>query len=210
MQTPNRAAPHLVLATFLVFNVAGIFLSANSAPPVAREALQLAAANTQAASSFVATLTESDVVSSAAGIPAKPTTKTLTFDVQQPDRVRESGVNAQGQPVTGLAIGDRLFARKGDGPWQSFGGGAGSQDFGAQAVASLTGVLQRLRGAQTVSAKGGVYTFVPSNEAAFIYALLNTQQTDLQSDSIFITASISGEFVSSLGVSALLVTGRPA
>ncbi|MHB8680494.1 MAG: hypothetical protein ACYDA2_00140 [Acidimicrobiales bacterium] len=204
MPTPTRAAPHAILGVLTLLSVAAIFVSANSAPPVAQKQLQLAAASTAAAESFVLVDTSTAAPAGTVNSPAART-ETATLVYQAPDRARETIVGSNGQSVTLLAIGPRRYVQSAPGHWLGYTAPTGVS-YGAEAAQALHIPAQSVAdGAVDVVAHGDRFTFglAPATEAdKLLVALLGYQAGQLTPGTLSLQATVSGEFLTGLEATA--------
>lgn len=204
MQSPTRAAPHVIMGVFTLLSVAAIFVSANSAPPVAQKQLQLAAADTAAATSFVLVDTSTAAPAGSASSSAART-ETATLVLQAPDRVLETITGANGQKLIRLAFGTRHYVQNAPGHW--LGQSAPSDvNYGEEAARELRVPAQAIaQGATDVVAHGNTFTFAMSPDSVaneLLGALLGFQAAQLTPGTLSLRATVDGEYLTSIEATA--------
>ncbi|HUY63010.1 MAG TPA: hypothetical protein VMV14_00670 [Acidimicrobiales bacterium] len=204
MQTQSRVAPHLLLGMLSVLALAAIVVSANTAPPNAREQLRIAAADTAAASSFVLTDTNLITPLPGASTSGAPKSNVITILYQAPDRIEERLTGSNGQVVTLLVIGSSRYERSGNGKWiTSTAPSTAGPSAGQQAAQDVLFPLQSVEAATEVVRHGVVFTFLPGQMELVLVRLLGAQPGQLSPGTVSFLAGTTGEFLSFDQVSAV-------
>jgi hypothetical protein len=208
MPIQSRAAPHLLVGGLTALGLAALVLSLDTAPPNAEQQLRLGAKNTVAAESFVLDDTITLVPSSSAAA-SQARTEVAQVVYRAPDRVRET-VSLNGRTLTVLAIGAARYERSGTGRWVTLGAQAGAVPAGREAAAGVLGPFEVLATATNVAQHGDAFTFQPATGelSTLLGELLGSQGAQLPQGSATFAASVSGEYLHTLDVSAAVTGGR--
>ncbi|HMK98581.1 MAG TPA: hypothetical protein VK428_00170 [Acidimicrobiales bacterium] len=194
MHTPNRAAPHVLLALLVLLGLGAFLLSLSFAPSDAGQQLRTAAANTAAASSFVLTDTETAGPLAPSGSRPVANEERAVIVYRSPDAVRET-VTEGGRTASVLVVGNSRYERVGNGKWYDLGAPlavSGSASVGSQAVQAILFPWQSLSSATHVTTSHGVYGFVPGQRSLLLSRLLGTT-----GGSTSFAATVGNEFVRS-------------
>ncbi len=186
----------------MILVAGGIALSIATAPPVARQQLHAAAANTMAASSFV--LVDSTVVSTAGARGSAGTVMgrdRVTVVYQAPDKVSETRAGSSGA-VSVIEIGATRFELAGGGKWVRLTTPSqGGPSIGRQAAGDLLLPLGSLTAATDVVRSGDTYRFEPGNLVELL-ATFGLGPQGAQPVSTSFSATVSGENATSLRIVA--------
>ena len=199
METPPKLLPHVLLAVLTVLVFGAIALSLVTAPPVAQTQLRSAAQSTLDATGF--RLVDTNAVTALGTTPSR---RTSVIDVlyEAPDRVRESGLAASGQPTTAVVAGSSRLVNTGQG-WTELPTQAG---LGAEAAKTVLAPLQVVTTATDVSVRGDVYRFLPGDLTGFITTILGAPPSKLSG--LEVSAVVRNGFVTEEDVSAVLGADR--
>ncbi|HLX87222.1 MAG TPA: hypothetical protein VKR22_02000 [Acidimicrobiales bacterium] len=200
--SPDRSGPHLVLGILTALSLGAIVLSVDFAPADAPQQLQVAAANTLAAGSFV--LHESfslrPTSATAPGSPARRETVEVVY--QSPDKVEEK-ISLDNKSGTLLILGTARYARSQSGPWLALGPQDHTVPTGTVAAAEVVQPIRALLPASRVAAHGERYSFDPVNRALLLDELLGAAANNSPTPPVTtFEATVAGEFLTGFTMTA--------
>lgn len=199
MEPKESVLPHAVVGLLMILVAGAIALSLVTAPPVAKEQVQVAAANTLASPSFV--VDDSSLVTASGNATQEHYGARIVY--QTPDKVLETITGSSGV-ISELVIGTKHYERAGAGKWVQLPAVAQARETpGQEAVDEVLLPLRSLTDSSAAARQGNVYVLVPGR----LDELLSTFGLPAQvtkSGSVSFAATVSGEFISSVRIVAVL------